>query len=185
MWIRQMNQRCPDSKLVGLGRLTGWHWIINSRRYANVVEIKEGNPEPINSEFPFAWGLVHYVSERDIERLDVDEGVAWGSYDRVVLNVDLWPKDTVEGKTQIPEQQSLNVPRQTLQKVNMYVYVDPRQTDIGKPYQEYIVRINNGIQDALPLGLPIDYTEKVLRHFIPEETPKKSTGVAANQPESS
>ncbi|KAL7923507.1 hypothetical protein ACQKWADRAFT_51355 [Trichoderma austrokoningii] len=35
----QMRERCPYSTAVGLGKMTGWKWIINRRGYANIVKL--------------------------------------------------------------------------------------------------------------------------------------------------
>jgi len=187
-----MNQRCPDSMLVGIGRLPNWHWIINQRRYANVVEVRDGNPEPLDPRFPDSWGLVYDVSQEDIKRLDENEGVEWGSYDRVSLKVDFWRKDNIDQELHNHGQEAISGGMDDVDifnlkptKIEMYVYVNPRRTDVGKPYQEYIVRMNNGIRDALPLGLPKNYTETILRHFIPVmEVQKDVEDMAESQAES-
>jgi gamma-glutamylcyclotransferase len=173
MWRAQMKRRCPDSKLIGLGRLTGWKWIISERRYANVVQVatQETSTE-ITSE---VWGLIWELSQTDFERLDVYEGYP-EAYIRKLLDVDLWDSDIIDAfnaNESISELTSLQP-----QTTEMWVYIDPWRISLGKPYAEYIGRMNNGIHDALELGLPQGYVDKVLRPFIPGKqegkTPEQS-----------
>lgn len=88
------------------------------------------------------YGVVYELSEEDEKKLDVYEGVAQGSYEKHYLDVNL------EGTGMI----------------KCLVYVDPRR-DEGKPWKEYIVRINNGLRDV---SLPEDWVKKYIRPFIPE-----------------
>jgi len=32
---KYMLRECPKAKLVGVGKLKGWKWVINSKKYAN------------------------------------------------------------------------------------------------------------------------------------------------------
>ncbi|KAK2801825.1 hypothetical protein FQN50_007570 [Emmonsiellopsis sp. PD_5] len=51
--------------------------------------------------------------------------------------------------------------------VNALVYVDEYRVTEGLPKQEYIGRMNRGIEEAEELGLPGDWVEGVVRRFIP------------------
>ncbi|PGH16941.1 hypothetical protein AJ80_05009 [Polytolypa hystricis UAMH7299] len=48
------------------------------------------------------------------------------------------------------------------------VYVDEMHVQDGPPKKEYIGRMNRGIREAVGLGLPSDWVEKVMRKYIPE-----------------
>lgn len=50
------------------------------------------------------------------------------------------------------------------------VYVDEHHTKEGPPKEEYIVRMNRAVRESVELGIPKDWTENVIRKFIPEES---------------
>jgi hypothetical protein len=85
-------------------------------------------------------GTVYELSEDDERCLDRFEGVENGSYRKEELGVN------VNGR-----------------EVNCLVYIDPVAEE-GDPKEEYIARINLGIQDA---GLSEEYVTRYLRPFIP------------------
>jgi hypothetical protein len=39
----------------------------------------------------------------------------------------------------------------------------------GTPREEYVYRMNMGIHDAVERGVPIEYVERYMRPFIPDE----------------
>ncbi len=51
----------------------------------------------------------------------------------------------------------------------MLVYIDRNKTTPDEPKEEYIYRMNMGVQDALKEGVPKEYVNDVMREFIPEE----------------
>ena len=77
MWNKQMGMRCPESKKLGIARLSGYRWIITTRGYANVVESEHDDVE----------GVLFEISDSDEVSLDKYEGVASGSYDKAKLLV--------------------------------------------------------------------------------------------------
>jgi len=79
MWAEQMEDRCPDQRLVGAGVLKGYRWIISSRGYANIVE----------SSSDVVWGVVYEISDSDERNLDRYEGVSSGSYRKELLCVEV------------------------------------------------------------------------------------------------
>lgn len=94
------------------------------------------------SEGDYVLGTVYELSESDVRNLDRFEGIWQGNYRKEMIPVD------VEG-----------------QGLNCLVYIDP-VVDEGKPKEEYIARINYGIQDA---AFPEEYVTKYLRPFVPTE----------------
>lgn len=52
--------------------------------------------------------------------------------------------------------------------VPVLVYVDEERVQVGPPRSEYIVRMNRAIREAMGLGVPAKWMEKVMRRFIPE-----------------
>lgn len=72
-----MEKRCPRSKKVGVARLRGYRWIINSRGFANVVTSTEDEVE----------GVLFEISATDEVSLDRYEGVKSGCYYKADLPV--------------------------------------------------------------------------------------------------
>lgn len=89
----------------------------------------------------YVLGLVYDISRLDELALDNYEGVYKGNYYKKQIDVSI----------------------STIQ-VSCMTYIDP-VTKEGKPYHEYIRRINYGIIDA---GLSEEYVEHYIRRFVPE-----------------
>ena len=141
-----MNRRCPHNKLVGLGVLREWKWIINNRGYANVVRSPEDR----------VYGLVYEISPSDEASLDWWEEVPSG-YTKHTVEVELQSGNNGDGLV-----------------VQGLAYVDEKRTEEGKPRDEYIHRMNRGINDGTTRGLPRWYIDKYLRRFIPVEGEKEA-----------
>ncbi len=86
------------------------------------------------------WGVVYDLTEADEQALDRYEGVADGLYRKETLPVEI---------------NGASLP--------CLVYVDPVQEE-GKPWPEYVVRINQGLADA---ELPQAYVQHYIRPFVP------------------
>ena len=145
-----MNRRCPENKLVGLGVLRGWKWIISYRGYANIV------PSPKD----LVYGLVYEISPSDEAKLDRFEGVPV-AYTKHMEGIEL--------RSEKDEEESV---------AQGLAYIDTTKTDEGKPWEEYIHRINMGINDASARGMPRWYTDKYLRRYIPPEEEKEDVGAS-------
>ena len=134
-----MNRRCPQNKLVGLGILRGWKWFIYNRGYANIIE----SPKDL------VYGLVYEVSPTDEANLDKIEGVPRQIYTKYTKEIELQSGDHEEGSV-----------------VRALVYID-KNVEEGKTREEYIHRMNMGINDAAERGMPEWYIDKYLRKYIP------------------
>jgi hypothetical protein len=154
--VKQMHQRCPNSHYVGIGRLKGYKWIINSRGYANVVELPRGSSAHTQNE---VWGLIFYLTPDDEANLDINEGVPT-AYTKEMLRVDFWNARLHDLVARIDITETLVI-KEAL------VYVDRKRMEDDKPKSEYVVRMNRGIDDALAFGVPETYVESVMRKFIP------------------
>lgn len=142
-----MAQRCPSSRYLGVALLRDWRWIINGRGYANVV------PAPGDVVYGLAYGL----SGADEARLDAYEGVP-DAYGKEVMEVEVWA-----GGGRAPGREEEGVVRSGL------VYVDGERVGEGRAREEYVRRMNRGIEDAVGRGVPVGYVRRVLRRFVPEE----------------
>lgn len=94
----------------------------------------------VKSVSDYVLGTVYELSVADVLSLDRFEGVAQNYYRKEMIPVD------VNG-----------------QELYCLVYIDP-VTEEGEPKEEYVARINRGIQDA---GFPDEYVIRYLRPFVP------------------
>jgi hypothetical protein len=181
----QMRDRCPFSTAVGLGKITGWRWIINRRGYANIVreggedevdmieeedseeeveteEKGKGIMEDNDDEERQVYGLLYLLPTEDEERLDRYEDVPW-AYEKIYLEAD-WVSRT-EIVTEDGAQQGAHI-EEELTPVKVLAYVDRRRIKEGKPKEEYVGRMERGIQDAVEnWGMSGEYAERVMRRF--------------------
>lgn len=94
----------------------------------------------VKSSTDVVHGVVYEISGSDERMLDRYEGVRSGSYRKEFMNI--------ENNGML---------------TNCLVYIDPIE-DEGVPRNEYIDRINKGIEDA---ELPLDYVQNSIRRFVP------------------
>ncbi|KAJ3461734.1 hypothetical protein MRS44_010287 [Fusarium solani] len=138
----QMRQRCPYSTPVGLAYLEGWRWIINARGYANIVQLPLDDNEDETDKGK---------GKADEERLDQHEGVPW-AYQKFQVNVK-WAHSKDSDET-----------------LRALVYVDGQRVEEDVPRDEYVGRMERGIEDAVDnWGLDEDWVDRVMRRFWVEE----------------
>ncbi|KAK7408846.1 hypothetical protein QQX98_008968 [Neonectria punicea] len=176
--LRQMKRRCPESKFIGCARLSHHRWQINERGYANVVE----------AEGQWVDGLVYEIDEKDEARLDINEGVSKNAYTKRYMTVLLhraqsplyrrptaWIVDK-GGPAKVRQlaneegHQHVEYPQHWQQDV--LVYISLNYILDSKPKEEYVNRINFGINDARALGLGDDYITNCIRPFVPPNQKK-------------
>ncbi|QYT00562.1 Gamma-glutamylcyclotransferase [Trichoderma simmonsii] len=174
----QMRQRCPYSTAVGLGKVTGWRWIINTRGYANIVRENEDTAtqeqeddsgkvdeqkgksrmEEDTEEESQVYGMLYLLPVEDEERLDRYEGVPW-AYEKLHIEA-FWVSNTdrIDGEEQRVEEE--------LTPVKVLAYVDTQRVTEGRPKEEYVERMERGIEDAVEnWGMSEEYADKVMRRF--------------------
>ncbi|KAL7818459.1 hypothetical protein V8C26DRAFT_396314 [Trichoderma gracile] len=161
----QMRQRCPYSTAVGLGKLSGWRWIINERGYANIVELdgddavgeSKGNGKgkgKMEENDSHVYGMLYLLPTEDEDRLDGYEGVPW-AYEKVYLEAS-WVSSSSGDERDAGEE---------LTPVKVLAYVDRKRTTEGRPKEEYVGRMERGIEDAVGnWGMKGGYAD-VLRRF--------------------
>ncbi|RDL35344.1 uncharacterized protein BP5553_07275 [Venustampulla echinocandica] len=178
--LTQMSQRCPSSPYYGLGKLPGYRWIIGERGYANVVkcptsssassssgttstttrgedgeenqvleDAAKGNDEGAEE---YVIGMLYALTHKDEARLDIAEGVPF-SYTKHMLPIQMLSSPSSTGQT----------------TVQALVYVDEVRLGEGVCREEYVTRMNRGIADAVKMGMPKEYVERVLRRFVRED----------------
>ncbi len=60
LWRKQMEDRCPEHRVIGKGILKGYRWIISKRGYANIIQSKTDE----------VHGVIYEISESDEHTLD-------------------------------------------------------------------------------------------------------------------
>ncbi|TGJ64302.1 hypothetical protein EYR41_010365 [Orbilia oligospora] len=159
--FEQMARRCPQSRYVGRARLHGYQFQINERGYANVVE-RPGL---------FVEGLCYRLHPEDEARLDRAEGVPT-AYVKEGKNVEFFPAqaallgrtvtDLVRDPTPINQNKQRDQSKEG-EEVLAMVYLSTRHVTPGHPWDEYIIRMEQGLQQALRLGVSSDYVENEVR----------------------
>jgi hypothetical protein len=171
LWLHQMALRCPTSRYLGVARLHGWRWIINERGYANVIQPDSPSPSPTTTATADeVYGLVYALTPADEARLDINEGVP-KAYTKEFHTVEFWPSPSPNNNPP----SSVDVTKPPEEK-SMLVYVDRKRLVASSPKKEYVHRMNRGIADAVSMGVPKGYVERVLRRFIKEEKEEEGSG---------
>jgi gamma-glutamylcyclotransferase (GGCT)/AIG2-like uncharacterized protein YtfP len=83
LWLKQMQCRCPNHRVIGIGVLKGYRWIISKRGYANIVKSK---PDEV-------YGTVYEISLSDEDRLDCYEGVHNRKYGKEMIKIEFKGKN--------------------------------------------------------------------------------------------
>ena len=172
LWLEQMRLRCPSSIYMGVGKLTGFRWIINSRGYANIVSFDD--PECV------VYGLIYKLSPADVAALDENEGVPV-AYTKEIMTIEFW-KSPAGAAVDISwsEWQKADVSKPG-QPMSMLVYIDRQRVQDDVPKKEYVHRMNMGITDALAMGVPTTYVQEHMRPFIPLSVSKEFENLAKEQ----
>ena len=75
----QMINRCPDAKLIGMVKVPGWRFALDSSGAATILPDETSSVE----------GLLWSVTPEDIRNLDRHEGIKSGCYRKETLPVDI------------------------------------------------------------------------------------------------
>lgn len=148
MWKQQVKTRCHTSEYLGIARLPGYRWFIAAQGGANIAQGSDGDE---------VWGLAYALQPADEAELDVIERVPV-HFTKETLQAQLW-EPAADG---MPAD-----PAQAHRTVEVLVYISHERTATGKPRDEYVIRMNHAIPDALSSGVPLAYIENVLRKWIP------------------
>ncbi|KAF4969678.1 hypothetical protein FSARC_3124 [Fusarium sarcochroum] len=166
----QMRRRCPYSTPVGLAYLKGWKWIINARGFANIVQLPIDDDDTPDAEEnrqltakgkekatkeeedSGVYGLLYLVPPEDEERLDGHEGVPW-AYQKFQVDVKWASAKKDEDET-----------------LRALVYVDGMRVEEDVPRDEYVGRMEAGIEDVVEnWGMNEEWADRIMRRFWAEE----------------
>jgi len=87
----QMNYRCPEALLVGIAKLSGYRFIINTCGVATII------PE-VSSE---VYGILWNITKVNEQTLDSYEGVRWSTYKKMVMDVERVTGKSIQALTYI------------------------------------------------------------------------------------
>ncbi|KAI9039236.1 gamma-glutamylcyclotransferase family protein [Aspergillus affinis] len=193
----QMRMRCthnPDlsSRPVAIARLDHWRWLICQYGYANVIppqglrvgrQIESGGEVPISGREDTVYGVLYEMDEADETLLDGYEGVDTerpesGQTGKVPLSVrpkeqgggsyNKWYVDAGVTKWLVDEEERRRwMGDGDASTTRVLVYVDEVGVVVDKPNDEYIPRMNRAMREAETIGFPKDWTDEVMRKFIP------------------
>jgi gamma-glutamylcyclotransferase len=200
LWLNQMSTRCPSAQYLGVARLDGYTWMINERGYANIVERGEtpkaasssasssSKPtKPSTTTSPKSpkepshdkeeggdavWGLVYSLTKDDERKLDRNEGVPV-AYTKEDLHCVFWSAGAPSPPLPLSQHAKIDTSTPSTDTREMLVYIDRKRTTPDEPRKEYVYRMNQGISDAVRLGVPEKYGSNIMRVFIPEEEGEK------------
>ncbi|KAM3510338.1 hypothetical protein MY11210_005956 [Beauveria gryllotalpidicola] len=150
MWKQQVKTRCRTAAYLGIARLPGYRWFIATQGGANIT---------LGSDDDEVWGLAYSLQPNDEAELDVIERVPT-HFTKNMIQAQLWEPMAADGTPADPAQ--------TCRVVGVLVYMSHERIATGKPRDEYIVRMNHAISDALSAGVPRPYIKNVLRKWIPD-----------------
>ncbi|KAK4032834.1 hypothetical protein C8A01DRAFT_50466 [Parachaetomium inaequale] len=179
--FQQMATRCPGSSYVGRAVLPDYRWQINERGYANIL------PFPGSSVHGLVFELGNDPSSpsSDEARLDRSEGVNSGAYLKETCAVVLYPARRKVRTSSAAAELARGEPvggasgREGFPRVedDVLVYLSDVFVRPGSPRDEYVDRINNGIRDAVAMGVPAAYFTNVVREWVPERAQPASSSV--------
>jgi gamma-glutamylcyclotransferase len=113
-------------------------------------------------------GLVYYLAPTDESYLDTREHVP-NHFTKEVLLAQFWPSENMgEAPFNSATKYRIDVGAKNPEKIDVLVYINRLMTTDDLPRDEYIVRMNEGISDALKAGVPEEYVDEVIRKFIPK-----------------
>jgi hypothetical protein len=174
-----MATRCPGSSYIGRAVLPDYRWQINERGYANIL------PSPGSSVHGLVYELGNDPSSplSDEVRLDRSEGVNSGAYVKETCAVVLYPArrrvETSRAAAQLAKGEPVGwvSGREGLPRVedDVLVYLSDEFVRPGTPRDEYVDRMNNGIRDAVKMGVPAAYFDNVVREWVPERAQPASS----------
>ncbi|KAL1862491.1 hypothetical protein Daus18300_008588 [Diaporthe australafricana] len=178
----QMRARCPGAAAVGLAFLPGYDFIINERGYANVgprttttttssssssaTAVVDHDADASSSSSSGVYGVLYRLaSPAEKRRLDGYEGVPL-AYEDLVLDVELLV--VVPAPPPAGEEEDGASGGTARQRQRALVYVDRQRVTPAAPRDEYVARMNRGIEEAVAeWGLPGGYVRDVMRRYIP------------------
>ncbi|KAK4130880.1 hypothetical protein BT67DRAFT_351019, partial [Trichocladium antarcticum] len=189
--LGQMAARCPGSSYVGRAVLPDYRWQINERGYANILPaagssvhglvFELGGLDPSSAS---ASASASASSSSDEARLDRSEGVHSGAYAKALCAVVLYPArravKTERAAARMEREGDLvaggigggggggggweGFPRV---EEDVLVYLSDEFVRPGRPRDEYVDRMNDGVRDAVEMGVPAAYFTNVVREWVP------------------
>ncbi len=157
---------------MGTALLRGYRFQINERGYANAIQ----------SPADVVAGLCYLLTSNDEARLDINEGVAIGAYEKEWLDVEFFTAEAALVGRKVVETIAHDLALESFERrqregtkgavtgerMPALVYASQYYAEEGEPREEYVDRMNLGIADALMLGVSKEYIDTCIRKYIPD-----------------
>jgi hypothetical protein len=181
-----MKQVCPGAQVVGIARLRHWHWQINAKGFANIVEAPAAPYSPgtarwlgplggdLREDKDRVYGVVYRLERDDEAALEKEMGAEGRGYNKELQTAEFWGRWQDDDGTWKPA----DLRNGRIQRVRVVVYADRKETTNGKPNPQYLQKLNAGIRDAIAEGVPKGYFEEYVRPFLAMEEEEKALSLA-------
>ncbi|UKZ81259.1 hypothetical protein TrVFT333_009031 [Trichoderma virens FT-333] len=108
--------------------------------------------------------MLYLLPVEDEERLDRYEGVPW-AYEKLHLEAS-WVSNTDRINRGQDGEQAESEVEEELTPVKVLAYVDRQRVTEARPKEEYVGRMERGIEDAVEnWGMSEEYADRVMRRF--------------------
>lgn len=140
---------------------------IEAKEYEDGTGVKANEKKSeVGAKVEGVYGVLYRLHPDDELTLDMCEGVPF-AYEKLLADVTVFRTPTAKTTDEAETADSLQNMTQT-ETVRALVYVDFKRISPSAPKDEYIDRMNRGIDQAIEQwGLPEWYVEAVMRPFIP------------------
>jgi gamma-glutamylcyclotransferase len=182
-----MKTICPNAQVVGIGRLKHWHWQINTKGFANIVEAPAAPYSPgtarwlgplggdLREDKERVYGIVYRLERGDEAVLEKAMGEGGRGYTKETQQVEFWGRWQDNDGTW----KAADLKNGRIQRVRVALYADRKDiTDGGKPSPEYLLKLSAGIRDAVGEGIPKGYFDEYVRPFLANEEEVKALSLA-------
>jgi gamma-glutamylcyclotransferase len=174
LWHAQIKQRCPSAEVYGIGRIRHWSFQINDRGHPNItpcLPVSDISPtvakwlEQLGGATPMTniqrvYGVIYQMTEADEAKLDeFQEHPA--TYSKESKVIECWAAP-LDGSKHITITEGFR-------RCRVFFYVDRSNTSksTGSCSPEVAYKLQQGILDALDLGIPAKYIDGCVRPYLP------------------
>jgi gamma-glutamylcyclotransferase len=169
LWHKQVEQRFPTAKFVGLARLRHWRWQINEQRKANMVEMPAAPYSPRTAK----WLGPLFSSDDLREDNERVYGMVWqldNEAERLMDQAAKQPKETAVAELWVRkagDKGKLNLLKGA-KRAPVVFYVDREHVTDSRHVCSggYTYKVQQGVADALEQGVPQSYVDKCIKPFL-------------------
>jgi gamma-glutamylcyclotransferase len=175
LWHAQIKQRCPSAEVFGIGRIRHWSFQINDRGHPNItpsLPVSDISPtvakwlEQLGGATPMTniqrvYGIIYQMTEADEAKLDEFQEYP-ATYAKENKHIEYWAAP-LDGSKHITITEGFR-------RCRAFFYVDRSNVSksTGSCRPEVAYKLQQGILDALDLGIPAKYIDLCVRPFLPD-----------------